>query len=159
MGGKMKPAFSLILIVLLAGTTYGQETSDSTVSNRSKKIDVPSARPRDAVDTNTEPDGYVICLTDPPILCRRDVQPFTQAKHVERVADKKFWFLAAASVSSFVALVEATRSYRATVGRGECIGHYGSPIAIQGLTPASQSERLVSAISGSNLIKKLERAI
>ena len=147
----MKRTFSLILMALFAGTAYSQELSENAAQKHSNKVDAPSPRLPDA---NTDDAEHFICLSNPPIPCGRDVvPPFTSPNRAERVADKKFWFLAAAAVTSSVLLVEATKSCRETVGRGQCVGHYGSQIALQGI----RTSITVGMVGVSYYWKKLDK--
>jgi hypothetical protein len=71
--------------------------------------------------------------------CFRSADPINPPAHPyatwgrERVADKKFWAIAAATMGTSVLAAAATSHCRATVGVENCAGHYGSFKGMQGI--------------------------
>jgi len=72
------------------------------------------------------------CLRSASDTINPPAQPYTAWRH-ERVADKKFWAIAAATMGTSVLAVAATSHCRRTVGVENCAGHYGSFKGMQGI--------------------------
>ena len=72
------------------------------------------------------------CLRSPSEPIQPPAHPYAPWRH-QRVADKKFWAVAAATMGTSVLAVAATSHCRRTVGVENCAGHYGSFKGMQGI--------------------------